>query len=92
MSEATDIQTETGEETVRCTGLVRPLCACGSRTFYVSYEVRGVWNSTITWPEEGSPKEEGDGDSLRNVRDPKTMRCADCGKRRPYVCPRYDRE
>ena len=72
--------------------LVRPLCSCGSRTFSASYQVRGTWNATITWPEDGNPKEEGDGDSLRNVADPKTMRCAECGKRTKFVSPHYDYE
>lgn len=61
-------------------------CDCGNQEFSVSYQVSGRWTGTLRFPgpEGGRVESEADGDAVRTVRYPKTMRCTMCRKRRSY--------
>ena len=63
-------------------------CACGGRTFTKRTPVRGIYSTFLTLQEDGTINIEGDGDGIRDIRQPKTIRCDECGKRHPN--PDYD--
>jgi len=58
-------------------------CQCGNNTFEKRTKVVGTWVSTLTLTEDGRIEVEGNGDSVRNLTEPKTVRCEQCGKRHP---------
>lgn len=60
-----------------------PPCPCGSVFFYKRTRVTGYWNSTLKSKPGGNYEIEGDGDDLRDIKEPKFIRCAECKKRHP---------
>lgn len=67
-------------------------CTCGSAFFLRSYRVGGWWKQLVEFDAETKGAEVVDTnlDSLRMRIEPKTMCCAQCGKRQPN--PSYDDE
>jgi len=58
-------------------------CSCGSITFIKSLRVSGTWTTILTLKPDGSVQAEGVGDFVRNLAEPKTIRCDECKKRHP---------
>jgi acyl-coenzyme A thioesterase PaaI-like protein len=58
-------------------------CSCGCATFTRRTKVTGYWETTLTVDDNGRVTSEGNGDSVRELAEPKTVRCDDCGKRYP---------
>lgn len=57
-------------------------CACGSEYFRRYYPARGTWEQLVKANDNGGVTvEESFTDNLRNGREPKWMRCAECGKK-----------
>ena len=73
--------TDEQRDSIAVQRLVR--CSCGGATFTKRTRVRGVWETTLTVHEDGRVSSEGNGDSIREIEEPKTLRCDDCGKRHP---------
>lgn len=60
-----------------------PTCECGSTGFTARYPASGTWVRTLFYSDAGVDIE-SNLDELVD-RDPRTMRCVDCNRRRPYV-------
>ena len=60
-------------------------CRCGSTLFTRSYRAPGWWKQFVEFDAETKAVDivDTDLDSLRIRDEPKTMVCADCGKRQP---------
>lgn len=56
-------------------------CSCGCTTFTRSVRVTGLWEEFLIYDEEDKLTIESDGDSVRNMKQPKMIRCAECRKR-----------
>ena len=61
------------------------MCVCGSDLFYESTQVRGYWKSILNGKGEVV---ESNLDDLKHAATPKTVICAECGKRNKN--PRYE--
>lgn len=60
------------------------ICACGSTMFLLSYKTGGRWKILVDSRPNGKLEHiESDTDNVRNGEEPKTMKCAECGKRVP---------
>lgn len=58
-------------------------CSCGSQLFYRAYPARGVWTQTVDTVSGSVVVIDSHTDGIRSSREPKTMKCTDCGKRIP---------
>jgi predicted RNA-binding Zn-ribbon protein involved in translation (DUF1610 family) len=56
---------------------------CGGTYFYRSYQVHGQWTELTVIDENGFRVEESYTDNIKYGKEPKTIKCADCGKRVP---------
>ncbi len=57
-------------------------CKCGSISFWRNYAVRGTWEQYVESNDRGGVYVVGGTtEGLKNVREPKYMRCTECGKR-----------
>lgn len=57
---------------------------CGSDMFFRSYRASGWWTQLVSFGPKGRAEiTDTDLSKLRLSREPKTMRCGDCGKRAP---------
>lgn len=65
-------------------------CSCGGTTFTKRTRETGAWVTTLTVHEDGSFTSEGNGDSIREIKEPQTVRCDNCGKR--HLNPGYMNE
>lgn len=60
-------------------------CSCGSQCFERVTPIRGAWREYVVFDDDGAEnvdKSESTTDDLIQGKAPKTMRCAECGKRR----------
>jgi hypothetical protein len=61
-------------------------CSCGSQMFVRTTAVRGVWREWVVYDDDGTEnheKSESTTDGIIYGAQPKTITCANCGKRRP---------
>ena len=60
-------------------------CSCGSQCFERVTPIRGTWREYVVFNDDGTEnadKSESTTDDLIHGNPPKTMKCAECGKRR----------
>ena len=58
-------------------------CTCGSVHFRKMMPVSGAWDCLMKLRDDGELRQEESSTDSINNREPKTIRCADCGKRYP---------
>lgn len=58
-------------------------CSCGSSVFIKKSPVAGYWLTYFTIQEDGEVLIEGNGDNVKTIRQPKFIRCEECGKKYP---------
>ena len=56
-------------------------CDCGSTGFWISYKAAGAWKQIVDFESGKREVVETNIDDLRYLKEPKTMFCADCGKK-----------
>lgn len=57
-------------------------CKCGSELFTRNYLARGVWRQLVRSNHSGGVDvDDSNLDGLRSVKEPKYMKCCDCGTR-----------
>lgn len=62
---------------------VKIRCACGSTSFWRNYRTGGTWRTLVESTESGLEVIDTDLDSVRNIKEPKTIQCTECKKRFP---------
>lgn len=60
------------------------ICSCGSKTFFRFFPARGAWQQGLTSQPDGTMRlDEIFTDGIQYGRQPKTIKCSDCGRRHP---------
>lgn len=60
---------------------LQPCSRCGGNVFVKHTQVTGTWVSIHEIQNGELVQTEGIGDSVRHLKEPKTIRCDNCGKR-----------